>query len=118
MQKVPQRYDYHRHPTGKPKQHAARRATHPQLHKPMLDTTRIPPRLMAELMDALSDPMADSIVHPDPVLTAKVAKLNVYEAFNTWLNYVGIIGYTSQIITALDSIREAEISHQINSAEG
>lgn len=77
----------------------------------MLDTTHLPPRLMAELMDALGDPMADSIVHPDPDLMTKVAKLNVYEAFDTWLSYVGIIGYTAQIIDHLDSLRDAAAAH-------
>jgi len=66
---------------------------------------------MAELMDALGDPMADHIVHPDPALTAKVAKLSVFDALDTWLKYNGIIGYTAQILATVDALRSAAAAH-------
>ena len=84
----------------------------------MLNTNALPPRILADLLDAFTVPDADGcITHPDHAGLAKVSKLSVHSAFDTWLTYLGIIGYTDQIILALDGIREAAESHRQLSAE-
>lgn len=38
---------------------------------------------------------------------AKIAQLTEYEAFNSYLAWIGVIGYTQRFIDTLDNIREA-----------
>ena len=48
---------------------------------------------------------------------ALVSKLSVHEAFNSYLTWKGIIGFTTDFIAALDGLRQAELSAILTSNE-
>lgn len=57
----------------------------------MLDTTKINAVILNDLEIAYEDP----------------SQLDVRTAIDRWLRYNGIVGYTTNILTAIDSIRAA-----------
>ena len=57
--------------------------------------------------DLLNDSVREDIMQNMETDNPKdLEKLSEYEAFNRFLNWNGIIGYTSILIEALDNIRE------------
>lgn len=61
----------------------------------MIDTDKLPEKVKAK------------VGVPDSVLAA----MSPEEAFEMWLHYEGIIGYTQAIIGMLDALRAAEVKH-------
>jgi hypothetical protein len=69
----------------------------------MLDPAELSPEVLGSIAKNLSDkPMNDDI------LLAQISELSVHEAFDRYLTWHGIIGYTDMIITALDDLRRAK----------
>lgn len=62
-----------------------------------LNLDRIPTDVLDDLLERVDDDRD------------KIAQMSVREAFNEWLVWNGIIGYTRKIISALDNLRAAEI---------
>lgn len=61
-------------------------------------------------VDELDDEVREAIMsNLDTDDVEAVKPLSVYEAFDKFLTWNGIIGYTATIMDALDSIRRAEI---------
>lgn len=57
----------------------------------MIDLAKVKPNILADIEENCKDPQFCS----------------VEEAFDYWLNYQGIIGYTSQIMGVLKNLQEA-----------
>lgn len=73
-------------------------------------------------VDYLKDEVLASILQnkglpDDEESYAIIGKLTVHEAFDAYLNWHGIIGYTTLLMEALDSIQQSNLSHLINSAD-
>lgn len=61
-------------------------------------------------VDELDDEVREAIMsNLDTDDVEAVKPLSAYEAFDRFLTWHGIIGYTATIMDALDSIRRAEI---------
>lgn len=67
----------------------------------MLNPDYIPDQVLTELLEAKELPDDDKGY-------SVIAKLTVYEAFDTWLKYNGFLGYTTLIMDTLDGLRDAE----------
>ena len=61
-----------------------------------------------DLNDQVFEAIFNNMALDEDEAIEKMALLSVEEAFDKWLNWHGIIGYTSQIIQALDNLRWAE----------
>jgi len=74
----------------------------------MLNPDYIPDQVLTELLEAKELPDDDKGY-------SVIAKLTVYEAFDTWLKYNGFLGYTTLIMDTLDGLRDAEAKASWNS---
>jgi hypothetical protein len=59
----------------------------------MLDLDKLPDHILSDIEENTNNPELCS----------------VEEAFNLWLSYNGIIGYTSLIMEAIEAIKNAEV---------
>lgn len=70
-------------------------------------------------MDELDDDVLEAIVNNMDIDTGeeedlhRIKNLSVYEAFDRYLMWQGIIGYTTTIMTALDNIRKAGEENEV-----
>lgn len=76
----------------------------------MLNITRISSPVMRDLMDSCGAGTEDAYNQKrEYQAKQRIARMDVEEAFDTWLKYQGIIGYTSPIMRTLKNIQEAEV---------
>ena len=72
----------------------------------MINTLRlktIEPLVLADIVESLGDPKEI------PDLELKVVDMTFFEALDAYLKYNGIIGYTRDIIEAVDALRACEV---------
>lgn len=67
--------------------------------KKLLSPEHIPQHIQRDILAQVPDALQQSV---------SVEHLTAYEAFDYWLRYNGIIGYTEKIIEAYKAIQEAE----------
>lgn len=71
----------------------------------MLDVNEIPDEVLTYNLERLN-------LEENDVNYRMIAQLSVYEAFDNYLVYLGIIGFTQDIIDALDGLRKAEMTRK------
>lgn len=67
----------------------------------MLDIDSIPDNVLTDILENKELP-------DDETGYTEVAKLSARDAFDSFLNWNGIIGYTDKLIIALDGLRKSE----------
>lgn len=73
----------------------------------MLNTDLLPEHILDDILQNMGVEDAEPGVEYDKAV-AELRTLSPAEALDKWLNWNGIIGYTSQIIEALDELRKVE----------
>lgn len=73
----------------------------------MLDVSKIPKTVLDDILSNLGVD-EDSSDKERGRVTEKVEAMDVYDAFDCFLTWNGIMGYTSMIINALDGLRAAK----------
>lgn len=68
----------------------------------MLDVNELSDRVMENLCKRMED-------LPEDKQFEKIEDMSVYTAFDEFLNWEGIIGYTGLLIDAYESIKKAEV---------
>ncbi|PKY11759.1 hypothetical protein B1757_02915 [Acidithiobacillus marinus] len=72
----------------------------------MMDVNEIPDEVLTDIMRNMGyEPDGESDIQ---AYLDEIGKMDVRTAFNKYLSWQGIIGYTDDIIAALDGIRSAE----------
>lgn len=67
----------------------------------MIDPDQLPDKVLSAILQNLDLPDDESGY-------LAVSKLTPYQAFDAYLHWYGFIGFTTQLIKALDSIRNAD----------
>lgn len=71
----------------------------------MLDVNEIPDEVLTYNLERLN-------LEENDANYRIIAQLSVYKAFDNYLVYLGIIGFTQDIIDALDGLRKAEMTRK------
>lgn len=71
----------------------------------MLDVNEIPDVVLTYNLESLN-------LKENAISYQIIEQLGVYGAFNNYLTCLGVVGYTQDIIDALDGLRRAEMAYQ------